>query len=675
MASPRLHVVDTIGKGGFGVVMRAWLEGDHGFVKEVAVKLLSPEASQEAHLLHRLRDEARLMALVNHRAVVRADGLTMLGGRWAVVMEFVHGVSLSRLIRRKGSLPLRVSIELLAEIASALAAIHDAVDPSGEPLEILHRDVKPGNVQLTATGDVKLLDFGNARADYDAREARTEQLTYGTLAYMAPERFTGREEPAGDVYSLGAMAFELLSARRFGRSGEDEEEHRAQRRKRIRWMADFLGPQGAPTVRLLNDMLRFDESLRPSPASVERALLEMAQSIQGPSLRLWAMDHVPELVRTTRTPWTPSTADADDGPNTTWIPMSPTVTAPDSRPRMTWPGPASGPSQPASIGSHARTPTGPDRKNIRHLGAPKGPPGRSADIASARVRTRRPAPPEAAPTENSTPNTAEPASPRPTPVTVSESVTTQGPVRARFNWWLGGMAAAAGLSALIPFLIMGSAAVLAATDSLAREWEGPQSSIGSQPGTLVESADWPEVEARPIEDGTAGRAGGVAWEPESIEPLEVEPERPATPPVLAVREARPGGSVAPEVTPATRSQRRSSSPSAIRTQAATSPEDTQAEAETGRSRPRRPTATRTEAEPPAAPARSSVSLRGDVERAVLIGTTGERFSIPGAVPPGTYSVLVTFPNQSPATAGTVRVNETSSLELECLSRFALCRPS
>ena len=82
-----------------------------------------------------------------------------------------------------------------------------------------------------------------------------------------------------------------------------------------------------------------------------------------------------------------------------------------------------------------------------------------------------------------------------------------------------------------------------------------------------------------------------------------------------------------------------------------------------------------EAPPPAAPARSSVGLRGDVDHAVLIGTTGERFSIPGAVPPGTYNVLVTFPNQSPATAGTVRVNETSSLELECLSRFALCRPS
>ena len=118
----QLHVVETLGRGGFGVVMRAWLEGEHGFIKEVAVKLLSHEASREEHLLHRLRDEARLMGLVNHRAIVRSDGLALLGGRWAVIMELVHGVSLARFIRRKGALPLSVGVEVLAEVASALAA-------------------------------------------------------------------------------------------------------------------------------------------------------------------------------------------------------------------------------------------------------------------------------------------------------------------------------------------------------------------------------------------------------------------------------------------------------------------------------------------------------------------------------------------------------------------------
>jgi len=617
---PTLHVVETIGKGGFGIVMRAWMQGEHGFLKEVAVKLLTPEASKNPQLLDRLRDEARLLALVNHRSVVRADGLTMLRGRWAVVMEFVQGVSLARLIRQSGPLTPRVAVEVLAEVASALAAMHGAHQPSGERLEILHRDVKPGNVKVTATGDVKLLDFGNARAEYRQREARTEQLTYGTLAYMAPERFAGTEAPPGDVYSLGTMAFELLTGRRFGPPSEDPEEYAARRHKRMTWLRERLGPQGDALVSLLEAMLALDPAARPTAAGVERGLLQIAGTLPGPSLRLWAMDHIPGLLLSTRVPWVPPTTDEEHGPCTSWIPMTPPAPRKRSIPRPVWPAPSNGVAPP-----------------VARLETAQGPAGAV------------PPPLPEAPT---------PRPSGPTPVLVAESVTGPAPRGARNRWWLGVMGAAAVMAALVPFLILGAAGVVAAGDALARRLEAPPAPRVTGPGVVLAPVDWPEVEARPVDGGidpdalvlAEGATGQLLAEAP-------EPERPDTPPVLAVRKPPPGGSIAPaRPAPAQRPGPRSVAP----------PTASVAPAATPRAAPTPPSPTIR---------RARVVLRGDAEHAVLVDTAGSRFPLPGTVPPGAYSVLVTFPDHSPASAGTVRVTGASTLELECLSRFALCRPS
>lgn len=319
MAGHRLHVIETLGKGGFGVVMRAWLEGENGFGKEVAVKVLSAEASAEEHLCERLRDEARLLGLVQHRSIVRVDGLTRVDGRWAVVMELVRGVDVGRLLREESAVPPTVALDILSDVASALHAAHEARGPDGRALRMLHRDVKPANLVLTPLGDVKLLDFGNARAECASRESKTSTLTYGTIAYMAPERFWGEDGPAADVYSLGITAFEMLTARRFGPGGVDGEEHAERVQRRLALLSESLGGRARELVQLIGAMVDWQASRRPSARAVERRLLDLRERWPGPGVRRWSERVVPPLL-SARQPFTPP-ALPGGGSHTTFVSM------------------------------------------------------------------------------------------------------------------------------------------------------------------------------------------------------------------------------------------------------------------------------------------------------------------------------------------------------------------
>jgi serine/threonine-protein kinase len=203
-------VVEAVGRGGFGTVYRAELMGPSGFRKQVALKVLNPDLPEAIGVAERLRDEARLLGMLRHRAIVQVDGLHLLNGRWTVVMEFVEGVDLKQLLAEVGPLSPGLALEIVQEVANALhyayelSADHSvsvratrAADGSlsvSGGLRLLHRDIKPGNIQLTAAGEVKVLDFGVARADFADREAQTQSIYFGSLNYMAPERLDGIDE-------------------------------------------------------------------------------------------------------------------------------------------------------------------------------------------------------------------------------------------------------------------------------------------------------------------------------------------------------------------------------------------------------------------------------------------------------------------------------------------------
>ncbi|MFT4622482.1 MAG: serine/threonine protein kinase [Myxococcota bacterium] len=275
------RIISLLGQGGFGTVYRARLEDSEGFSKDVAIKLLS-DADPPPDVLNRFRDEARILGLIRDRNIVAVDPPTKLGGRWAVVMEFVDGASCEMLVRQH-PLPPAVALAIVEEISGTLDNLYHHEGNDGEPLHLLHRDLKPGNLQVTPTGQVKLLDFGIARATFASREAYTTTHIGGTLGYIAPERLEGIEGPQGDVYSLGVVLHELVTGRRATKPG----------RVRDKDMPANLDPAAEPIVELALLMRAPEPEDRPSAREVERRCRALRRRYGGPELREWARGAVP----------------------------------------------------------------------------------------------------------------------------------------------------------------------------------------------------------------------------------------------------------------------------------------------------------------------------------------------------------------------------------------------
>ncbi len=280
-AAPRKYTVTAVlGEGGFGKVYRAKLVTPGGFSKDVALKLARGDIPEEA--LRRIRDEARILGLVRDRAIVSVDPPTQLDGAWAVVMEYVEG-STCRNLLHSGTLPPRVAMEIVAEVARALDKTYRQPGPDGAPLQLLHRDLKPGNIQVTPAGEVKILDFGIARAQFAERESQTTRHIGGTIGFIAPERMEGVEGPEGDVFSLGVTLHKLVTGRM------------PLRRERLNPSQVSSETASAESAALgLSARMRDPKpSLRPTAREVEDTCRMAWAQMTGPTLRTWAEANVP----------------------------------------------------------------------------------------------------------------------------------------------------------------------------------------------------------------------------------------------------------------------------------------------------------------------------------------------------------------------------------------------
>jgi serine/threonine protein kinase len=189
-----------IGRGGMGAV---WLGRDDVLGRDVALKRIGMVPGASSPDLERAEREARLAARLNHPHVVAVYDLVDDGTDHWLVMEYVEGVTLSALITRDGALTADEAAPLVRQAADALVAAHAA--------GIVHRDVKPSNMLVNRDGEVKLSDFGIARAQADASLTQTGLVT-GSPAYLAPEVASGSTATeASDVWSLGASLFHALS--------------------------------------------------------------------------------------------------------------------------------------------------------------------------------------------------------------------------------------------------------------------------------------------------------------------------------------------------------------------------------------------------------------------------------------------------------------------------------
>ncbi len=299
MSSEGRHyqVLSVLGRGGFGTVYRAKLSTEGGFSKLVALKVLNPDMEGMAEMAMRMRDEARLLGMVNHRAIVQVDALVLLDGKWTVVMEYVEGSDVKSLLN-KGAVPLGPALEITRELGSALDFAFNAAGPDSQPLKLVHRDIKPGNVRITPVGEVKLLDFGIARADFQAREAKTRSLSFGTPDYMAPERFEFIDGPEGDVYAVGVLLYEMLTGEHFGQTSPAQERHDARVMAALDKLWQATQGRSEEVVRFVGAMLAFDPAARPTAREVERRCLELWRTMGDQTLRDWVEAVLPTITQT-----------------------------------------------------------------------------------------------------------------------------------------------------------------------------------------------------------------------------------------------------------------------------------------------------------------------------------------------------------------------------------------
>lgn len=197
-----------IGHGGMSTV---WLADDLANEREVAIKVLRPEYSSNAEFLARFRNEALSAQGINSDNVVATydyrEADTDAGSTVCyIIMEYIRGESLADLIAREGQLDEALALDVLEQAAHGLAVIHR--------MGLVHRDIKPGNLMLTQHGQVKITDFGIAKAAAAVPLTRTGMVV-GTAQYVSPEQAQGMKvTAASDVYSLGVVGYELLSGKR-----------------------------------------------------------------------------------------------------------------------------------------------------------------------------------------------------------------------------------------------------------------------------------------------------------------------------------------------------------------------------------------------------------------------------------------------------------------------------
>jgi serine/threonine-protein kinase len=214
----RYLLFGEIASGGMATVHLGRLNGPAGFARTVAVKRLHPQYAKDPDFVAMFLDEARLAARIRHPNVVPTLDIVETDGEIFLVMEYVQGASLSRLLRAAANEKRPPDPWLVATLVSGvlhgLHAAHEARSELGGPLEIVHRDVSPQNVLIGVDGTPRLLDFGVAKAVGRLQTTREGQVK-GKFAYMAPEQIYGRGVTRqADVYSAAVVAWEALTGRR-----------------------------------------------------------------------------------------------------------------------------------------------------------------------------------------------------------------------------------------------------------------------------------------------------------------------------------------------------------------------------------------------------------------------------------------------------------------------------
>ncbi|MBI4704347.1 MAG: serine/threonine protein kinase [Deltaproteobacteria bacterium] len=214
----RYRVVERLASGGMAEVFLAESAGIEGFSKQVAIKRVLPHLSERKRFIAMFLDEARLSAQLSHSNVVQVFDVGVGDNTYFIVMEYVDGADLKAVINHLKSLgrpfPVEAAILIATKICEGLAYAHERADAQGEPLNIVHRDISPPNVLISKFGEVKIVDFGLAKASTQLAKSEAG-IVKGKFGYLSPEAAFGSEvDLRADIFAVGIILWEMLAGQR-----------------------------------------------------------------------------------------------------------------------------------------------------------------------------------------------------------------------------------------------------------------------------------------------------------------------------------------------------------------------------------------------------------------------------------------------------------------------------
>src|SRR6266700_1970266 len=215
----RYRITERVAAGGMAEVFRGVAESMQGFKKNIAIKRILPTLTKNKKFVAMFLDEARLSLSLQHANIVQVFDIGHSEDTYFIVMEFVDGVDLKGLTewrRRIGRrIPIAHTLYIVMEICKGLSYAHEMMNPeTGRPLGIVHRDISPPNVLISKQGEVKVVDFGLAKATSQI-ETTDPGVVKGKMSYLSPEAARGEEvDSRADIFAVGILLYEMLTGKR-----------------------------------------------------------------------------------------------------------------------------------------------------------------------------------------------------------------------------------------------------------------------------------------------------------------------------------------------------------------------------------------------------------------------------------------------------------------------------
>ncbi len=260
----RYRLERRIGQGGMAEV---WLANDISLSRKVAVKLMRAQHDGDAVVAERFRREAQASAALNHPNIVTVYDVVEDAGRQAVIMEYVDGMSLREVLDKHTRLSPALTVHIGIAVASALDAAHNN--------DLVHRDIKPGNILITPTGRVLLTDFGIAKAlSGNETDLTNDNIMMGTAKYLSPEQVRGKRlDGRADLYALGLVLYECLAGRVPFIGGSDVETALARVQREPTDLLKLRPTVSVSLARIIHQMLKKEPAQRPPTGEAVRAAL------------------------------------------------------------------------------------------------------------------------------------------------------------------------------------------------------------------------------------------------------------------------------------------------------------------------------------------------------------------------------------------------------------------